>query len=61
MLKIHPVYIHLYMYDFTRTYVLDTLSIFDLVEKNITLYFGLIFFYVDSPVFLIVPSIRKNL
>lgn len=49
------------MYDFTRTYVLDTPSIFDLVEKNITLYFRLIFFYVDSLVFLIVPSIRKIL
>lgn len=61
MLKIHPVCIHLYIYDFTRIYVLDTPSIFDLVEKNITLYFRLIFFYVDSPVFLIVPSIRKNL
>lgn len=61
MLKIHPVCIHIYMYDFTRTYVLDTPSIFDLVEKNITLYFRLIFFYVDSLVFLIVPSIRKIL
>lgn len=61
MLKIHSVCIHLYIYDFTRIYVLDTPSIFDLVEKNITLYFRLIFFYVDSPVFLIVPSIRKNL